>query len=525
MHCDSAAAAAAPRSELSARATAASVAHRTAALLQQHDEACTAEAQEDGSFVFEAVKTVHVSWPPRTELAVRDVLSAIAKAINRSLGTTSTVGELILATQQTRSNALEFSLANQDHVFLLLNERIDVGKHTLRINSACNPRLCRVTARSIPCEFPIKAIEAFVARYGSVIQPIRAHAETGLHGLRNGTASLVVMLHASPEESTLPTHIAAKSKTGTTYNIVLDFQGQPRACTNCWERGHHLAVCPKTQCFGCKKFGHLSRNCDVRKESATVRAADGRGQKRQKRHPPIVAASQAAKGDKETLSAMSVAVTSAVAARVSTADEPDKAAAVSPQAAADSAGAASATARASAAAAVEADAAQDQALLKVSSSMAAPAAAARPKSHQATAAPSASLRGLVKPPSGNRGRRLSLSMRQQDQLKAAASSLLLSTSHIDIAAAEVTPSVIHVAPQAGQLPQHGLPAVQPDSCQQPLMLSSATSADIDGIFDNLAKLTPEEVAANVRSTFDFGDPSNFDDPFGEPPGPSTQAKQ
>jgi hypothetical protein len=505
--------------------TAAAAAQRTAALLQQHDDACTAEAQDDGSFVFEATKTVQVSWPPRTELAVRDVLSAIAKTLNRCLGTASSVGELILATQQLRSNSLEFSLANQDHLFLLLNERIDVGKHALRINSACNPRLCRVTARSIPCEFPLKAIEAFVSRFGSIIQPIRAHAETGLHGLRNGTASLVVMLHSRPEESTLPTHIAAKNKAGTTYNIVLDFQGQPRACTNCWERGHHLAVCPKTQCFNCKQFGHLSRNCDARKESVGLRVEDGRGKKRPMSHPPIVPVINAASVAKEALSATSVAVAPASSTRGSTADKPGIAAAVSAAVAVDSAAAAPATEQASVAA-VEADPVHDQAIGTLPSLVAVPAATVRPKVHQATAAPPASLHSLVKPSVGNRGRRLSLSTRQQDQLKAAASSLLLSTGHIDICTANVAPSAIHVAAQAGLLPQQGLSTLQPDPRQPALMPSKASSSDINDAFDSLAKLTPDEVAANVRSAFfDYSDASCLDDLAGNPAGPSTTDKQ
>lgn len=41
-------------------------------------------------------------------------------------------------------------------------------------------------------------------------------------------------------------------------------------CINCGTQGHYKAICPKIQCYECKNFGHIGRNCSRRQNSGPV---------------------------------------------------------------------------------------------------------------------------------------------------------------------------------------------------------------------------------------------------------------
>ena len=41
-------------------------------------------------------------------------------------------------------------------------------------------------------------------------------------------------------------------------------------CINCGTQGHYKAICPKIQCYECKNFGHIGRNCSRRQNGGPV---------------------------------------------------------------------------------------------------------------------------------------------------------------------------------------------------------------------------------------------------------------
>ena len=99
----------------------------------------------------------------------------------------------------------------------------------------------------------------WLRRYGEVLAPLRKVLDQ--HGIWTGAWTVSLKLGV---QGNVVQHLPCSAFLGRD-RLTIFYQGQPKVCNKCGDKGHFASTCTRKKCSLCQELGHLAKDCtDIR---------------------------------------------------------------------------------------------------------------------------------------------------------------------------------------------------------------------------------------------------------------------